>query len=49
MLGALHDNDDPANSMWHTFKSVLISAEEVGGNYGSSYYGLSAVRFVMKH
>ena len=33
----------------HTFKSVLIAAEEVDGNYGGSAFGLSAVRFVQKH
>jgi len=27
-------------------KSVIIAADPVDGNYGSDYYGLSAVRFV---
>jgi hypothetical protein len=30
----------------HTFKSVIIAAEAADGNFGSEYYGLSAVRFV---
>ena len=33
----------------HTFKSVLIAAEEADGNYGGTTFGLSAVRFVLKH
>ncbi|MCW3055410.1 MAG: hypothetical protein JWN14_4580, partial [Chthonomonadales bacterium] len=33
----------------HTFKSVLIAAEEKDGNYGGNVFGLSAVRFVLKH
>ncbi len=33
----------------HTFKSVIIAAEAVDGNYGGNVFGLSAVRFVMKH
>ena len=31
------------------FKSVIIAAEQVDGNYGSSCFGLSAVRFVVRH
>ncbi|HLK56210.1 MAG TPA: hypothetical protein VKU00_06585 [Chthonomonadaceae bacterium] len=31
------------------FKSILIAADEVDGNYGGSCYGLSAVRFVVRH
>src|SRR5262249_8570932 len=34
-------NDPPDRA----FKAVIIAAEAVGGNYGSDYYGLSAVRF----
>jgi hypothetical protein len=33
----------------HTFKSVILLAEEKDGNYGGNVYGLSAVRFVLKH
>ncbi len=33
----------------HTFKSVIIAAEETDGNYGGNAFGLSAVRFVLKH
>ena len=33
----------------HTFTSVLIAAEEADGNYGGTTFGLSAVRFVLKH
>jgi hypothetical protein len=33
----------------HTFKSVIIAAEEMDGNYGGNAFGLSAVRFVQKH
>ena len=33
----------------HKFKSFLIAAEETDGNYGGNCFGLSAVRFVMKH
>ena len=31
------------------FKSIIIAAEEVDGNYGGTNYGLSAVRFVIQH
>lgn len=33
----------------NTFKSVIIAADPKDGNYGSNVYGLSAVRFVLKH
>jgi hypothetical protein len=33
----------------HTFKSIIIAAEETNGNYGGNAFGLSAVRFVRKH
>ena len=33
----------------HTLKSIIIAAEAVDGNYGGNAFGLSAVRFVVKH
>ena len=30
-------------------KSIIIAAEQVDGNYGSTNFGLSAVRFVVQH
>lgn len=32
----------------HTFKSVIIAADEADGNYGGDCFGLSAVRFVLR-
>jgi hypothetical protein len=30
-------------------KSVIVAADEAGGNYGSTCYGLSAIRFVVRY
>lgn len=38
----------PIDSSELTFKSVIIAADEVDGNYGNDCYGLSAVRFVVR-
>jgi len=37
----------PVDLAGRQVKSVIIAADSVDGNYGSSYYGLSAVRFVL--
>jgi len=36
----------PTASLPSPISSVIIAAEAVAGNYGSEYYGLSAVRFI---
>ena len=37
----------PNSQSAHPWKSVIIAAEPVDGNYGGNVYGLSAVRFVL--
>jgi hypothetical protein len=39
----------PNHQLDTAFKSVIIAAEETDGNFGAECYGLSAVRFVIRH